>query len=115
MRAMAFDDPAAARPRATRRAANEQGLVALGNAIDRRTNVRSHRRHGRRSRRIWLRWTLVGVTAIVVLAILAVVGIGLYINSLANRTQINGEQTGGKSQYILLVGSTNRCALKVQN
>ena len=85
---MAFDDPAASRPRPARRTPNEQSLLSLGSAIERRSAGPSHRRRrGRRPRRMWLRWTIVGVAVVVVLALVAVVADALYLNSLLKGTE----------------------------
>jgi len=111
---MAFDDGDA--PRAPRAGpiANEEGLLALGSAIERRPAPRSRRRRVRHRRR-WVLWTGVGVGTVTLLVVLALVADYLYLGSLVSHVKVTSLQTNGSSTNILLVGSTDRCALKVQN
>ena len=92
-----------------RGAANEDGLLALGDAIQQRQTGNPPRR-SRRRRRHWVRWTVIGAGSLVLLLVLAVVALYLYLGSLPTYTKVNGLQTAGKTENILLVGSTNRCA-----
>jgi LCP family protein required for cell wall assembly len=105
--------------RGVRPAANEDGLLALGAAIDRGvpTRVRrsSHRRRTRSTRVIWMRRGFVAVASIVVLAIAAFVANYFYLGTLAHRIKLDYLQTNGNGVNILLVGSTDRCAFKKQN
>jgi LCP family protein required for cell wall assembly len=101
--------------------ANEAGLVALGQQID---QVGARRGRGplsprdRRRRRI----RRIVVVSLVVLLVLVGGGAGYvwWITRL-NRVQVNGlqtAQTSGQeagSENILMVGSTSRCSLTVQN
>jgi LCP family protein required for cell wall assembly len=94
--------------------ANEAGLRALGQTID------ATRRPypSRRKRRV--RRTLVVLGLVVVLIAGFVVGYGLYLNHQVHRITVKGlaagETQGSESgtENILLVGSTDRCALKKQ-
>jgi LCP family protein required for cell wall assembly len=93
--------------------ANEAGLRALGQTID-----ATRPRPSRRKRRV--RRTLVALGLVVVLIVGGVVGYGLYLNHLVHRITVKGlaagETQGSESgtENILLVGSTDRCALKKQ-
>jgi LCP family protein required for cell wall assembly len=93
--------------------ANEEGLRALGQTIDAAQPRRSTRR--RRLKR-----TLV---ALGIVAVLLVVGIGSYawyLDHLVHRIDVKGLAAGethgteSGTENILLVGSTDRCALKKQ-
>jgi LCP family protein required for cell wall assembly len=94
--------------------ANEAGLRALGQTID----ATRRRRPSRRKRR--LRRTLIVLGLVVVLIAGGVVGYGWYLNHLVHRITVRGlaagETQGSESgtENILLVGSTDRCALKKQ-
>jgi LCP family protein required for cell wall assembly len=100
------DAPRAASPRG---AANEDGLLALGDAIERRQTGHPRRRPRRRRRR-WVTWSLAGVGALVLAVVLAIVAIYIYLGTLVSHTTVLGLQTIGKTENILLVGSTTRCA-----
>ncbi|MGA2306429.1 MAG: LCP family protein [Acidimicrobiales bacterium] len=94
--------------------ANEAGLRALGQTVD----ATRRRRPSRRKRR--LRRTLIVLGLVVVLIAGGVVGYGWYLNHLVHRITVRGlaagETQGSESgtENILLVGSTDRCALKKQ-
>jgi|HubBroStandDraft_1064217.scaffolds.fasta_scaffold21710_2 LCP family protein required for cell wall assembly len=97
--------------------ANGEGLHALGRQIDgKRPANAKHRK--RRSR---VKWTLGIVGLVVVLLAGAVAGYAWYLNSQITRIVVKhlapaptkGVDVG--SQNILLIGSTDRCALTVQN
>lgn len=99
--------------------ANEEGLVALGNEID--TTSTGRRRHARgRGRRRWRRWVLVGLASLLFL-IAAGAGYLYYLTHDLHRVEVHGLHSAfasGKeagSENILMIGSTDRCALKVQN
>ena len=72
-------------------------------------------------RRIRLRRTLVGSLAVVLVLALGGFGYAYYISHDLNRVQVSGLSTNtlvgaeAGSENILMVGSTSRCALKVQN
>jgi LCP family protein required for cell wall assembly len=109
-----FDAPTpAARP-----IANEDRLLALGRAIERQPSAprRSGRRRPRSRRAKWFLRGGIAFTSVIVLLVLAVIALYLYFGSLLNHTPVPHLQSQkGADLNILLVGSTNRCALKVQN
>jgi LCP family protein required for cell wall assembly len=93
---------------------NQEGLLQLGRTIDGRGKRASHRkRHSRRFR--WIR----GISIAVAVVLFAVVGFGVwdyfYLGGLIQHTHVDHLQASGSTENILLVGSTDRCALKVQN
>ena len=93
--------------------ANEAGLRALGQSIE-----ASRRRPSRRRRR--LRRTLVVLGLVVVLIAAGAGGYAWYLNHLVHRITVKGLAAGethgteSGTENILLVGSTDRCALKKQ-
>ncbi len=94
---------------------NEEGLLALGEAIERRTArhvVGARSRQRRRTRRVWIRRGVVATSTLLVI----VIGLGLfawfYFGGLVGHTKVEHEQTGGPGLNILLVGSTTRCGIK---
>ena len=99
--------------------ATEDGLVSLGNEID-RPNTGRGRHARRRAHRRWLRWSLVAL-ATVLLLIAAGAGYLYYLTHDLHRVEVHGLHSAfasGKeagSENILMIGSTDRCALKVQN
>ena len=106
--------------------ANEGGLNALGAEManassgSRRSRGKKNK-PGRRGRHRRLRWTLGILGLVIVLLVLATGGYGLYLNSKVHRVSVSGlDQAPTKgadmnTQNILMVGSTSRCALTVQN
>jgi LCP family protein required for cell wall assembly len=105
--------PRARSARPTPPLANEEGLRALGQSID-AARPRSSKRRRRLKRTIAVLATVV---------VLLVVGGGVYawyLNHLVHRITVKGlapGETHGKesgTENILLVGSTDRCALKKQ-
>ena len=98
---------------------NGQRLEALGAAVNRRLSSKNVRPgtnpRGRRSRARWGRIVVFSVLGLVVVLILGVVGDYYYLGSKIHRTHINTLQSANGPENILLVGSTDRCALKVQN
>jgi LCP family protein required for cell wall assembly len=100
-------------PPTAERVANEPGLLALGEQIDRS-------KHGRR-RRSRLRKGLLISLAMLVILVGAGAGYAYYITHDLNRVNVRGLQsafTSGKevgTENILMVGSTSRCALAQQN
>jgi LCP family protein required for cell wall assembly len=114
---------------------NEEGLRALGRAVDtggappprRRpgpAHASSGRRHpgatGRKRKRRWLRRTLVIAAVLVLLVVGSVVGYGIYLNHEVHRITVNGLAAGSTTgsdagtENILMVGSTTRCGLAHQ-
>src|ERR1700722_15053224 len=95
--------------------ANEAGLRALGQTID---ATRPRRRPTNRKRR--LRRTLLVLGLVVVLIVAGVGGYAWYLNHLVHRIPVKGLAAGethgteSGTENILLVGSTDRCALKKQ-
>ncbi|MHB1968900.1 MAG: LCP family protein [Acidimicrobiales bacterium] len=116
------------RPEGSRALPNEHRLVRLGEAIDERTGGPSAprptrasgrgapRRSGRsRRRRRWVRRTLLTLGVVVVLIVAGVVGDYYYLGSLVHRETVHNLQSSGQQINILLIGSTTRCGLAVQN
>ena len=102
--------------------ANEDGLRSLGLEVERAARTRPRRDRaprGRRHRR--LKWMLGIVGAVVVLLVAAVAGDAWYLNHRIHRVAVGGLADQPKkgadvgTMNILMVGSTSRCALKVQN
>lgn len=99
--------------RATAPVANEQGLRALGRSID-----GAQPRSSKRRRR--LKRTLGAFGIVVVLVVAGVGGYASYLNHLVHRISVKGLAAGethgteSGTENILLVGSTDRCALKKQ-
>ena len=95
--------------------ANHEGLAALGRLID-----ATQPSHGPRWRRRLLRGSLV-VALVALLAVGAGAGYVWYLNHEVHRVNVqdltNDPTTGADAgtENILMVGSTSRCALKVQN
>ena len=103
------------------RVANEEGLAALGEQV-RAANRRG--RHGRPARPRRFRRTkwVVGILGLViVILVAAVAGYGWYLNHKIDRIAVKDLTTSkaagaeANTENILLVGSTSRCALAVQN
>jgi LCP family protein required for cell wall assembly len=97
-----------------KRIANGERLVQLGDAVDRRATVGSSR-VPRSRRRVWIRRGIIIVGLVIVLLIGAVVADYYYLGSLVKHKAVKRLQTAGATENILLIGSTDRCALKVQN
>jgi LCP family protein required for cell wall assembly len=98
------------------------GLLALGEEID-RTQPRHRRRggaDGRGRRRHVRRWVLIGLATILVF-LGAAAGYAYYVTHDLDRVDVHGLQSSfdsgaeAGSENILMVGSTSRCALAVQN
>ena len=111
------------RARNTRPVANEAGLSALGNEIKRSgTGKGAHRRTSKmaKSRHRVRRGLVIGLVVLLVI-VAGGAGYTYYITHDLNRVEVkglNGALTTGKeagTENILMVGSTSRCALTVQN
>lgn len=103
----------------SKRVANSERLEALGAAVERRFSTKSSGRGGatggRRRRIRWGRLIVFSVLGLVLVVILGVVADYYYLGSKINRIHVNNIQSANGPENILLVGSTDRCALKVQN
>ena len=93
---------------------NRNRLEALGQAIEARHGAPQHGRQEKRSRK---KVVLVSLATVVVVIVAAVAGDYWYINHLIHHVIIPDEttKTYNNTENILLVGSTTRCGLKVQN
>jgi LCP family protein required for cell wall assembly len=106
--------PGRGKPGSTPPVANEEGLRALGQNID-AARPRSTNRRRRR-----LKLTLAVLATVVVLLVAGVGGYAWYLNHLVHRITVKGLAPGethgteNGTENILLVGSTDRCALKKQ-
>ena len=95
---------------------DEQGLRALGDEVA-RSGARGRRRPGHR--RLW--WVLGGLGTLLALVVAGTAGYAWFLNGEIHRLDVKGlidVPTSGAdagTENILLVGSTDRCALKVQN
>jgi LCP family protein required for cell wall assembly len=98
------------------------GLNQLGDEIERARKTKGTRaRHaqGRRRHR-WRRWVLAALAAVLVI-VLAGAGYVYYVTHDLHRVTVRGLHSAFKSgqeqgtENILMVGSTSRCALAVQN
>ena len=118
------EDPGAVPPAGpTGRAAgsptfDESGLRALGDEVARAGGGRG--RHSRpRHRRLW--WVLGAVGLVIIVVVGGTAGYAWYINGKIHRLDVKGlvdVPTSGAdagTENILLVGSTDRCALTTQN
>jgi len=104
--------------------ANEDGLLSLGQQVDdanKRRQRRSRGAHGAPARHKGLKWAL-GITGVVILLLVGTIaGYAWYLNSKVTRINVSTLQdspTKGAdvgTENVLMVGSTSRCALKVQN
>ncbi len=97
---------------------DESGLRALGDEVARAHGGR--RRHSRsRHRKLW--WVLGAVGLLLVVAVGGTAGYAWYLNGRIHRLDVKGlldvPLTGADAgtENILLVGSTDRCALTTQN
>jgi LCP family protein required for cell wall assembly len=86
----------------------------MGDAVNRR-NAAKQGRPARSRRRVWIRRSIIAVGIVVVLIVGGVAADYYYLGSLVNRVNVPHLQSTGKAENILLIGSTDRCALKVQN
>jgi LCP family protein required for cell wall assembly len=92
---------------------NEAGLAALGQQIA------QHGGRGRKRGRRW-KWALGIAGLVIVLIVGGAFGYAYYLNHLVHRITVKGLTAGATqgadqgTENILLVGSTDRCALKTQ-
>jgi LCP family protein required for cell wall assembly len=117
-------NPGSAAPGGPARTANEAGLAALANEMHRSSRGREARRSRRQSqsrrRRYFRRGALVTLAAVLVV-VGGTAGYAYYLTHSLHRTTVNGlnaTATSGEeagAENILMVGSTSRCALTVQN
>jgi len=85
----------------------------MGEAVDRRNG--SAHKAPKRPRRKWLRRSLIAVGLVIVLIAGGVVADYYYLGSLVHRVNVKNLQSEKNAVNILLIGSTTRCGLKVQN
>ena len=99
------------------------GLEALGEEIDgaeRRSPQRGHAMRRPRAAKRWRMWVVLGLVAVLVL-VAAGAGYLYYLAHDLHRVTVHGLHSAfhsGKeagTENILMVGSTSRCALSVQN
>ncbi len=87
----------------------------MGEAVTRVNATRDHRSVPNR-RKIWIRRSVIALGLVVVLVVGGVVADYYYLGSLVHRVNVpHLQQQSGATENILLIGSTDRCALKVQN
>jgi len=109
---MPRDDTGNDRERSAEKIPNSERLVQLGQAVDRRSSaphasVRSRRRK-------WVQRTVIalGSSSFSLLARWS----GITTTSVTDSSQnVTGLQNPGATENILMIGSTTRCGLKVQN
>ncbi len=103
---------------------DESGLLSLGEQVDQanssgRHSHKSSRPNRGRHRGLW--WVLGSIGVVLVLLVGGTAGYGWYLNHEIRRLDVKGllgvpsSGASAGTQNILLVGSTDRCALKVQN
>ncbi len=88
----------------------------MGQAVERRNG--SGAKSGRRvrtRRQKWVRRSLIAVGLVIVLIVGGVAADYYYLGSLVKKITVKALQSSGPTENILLIGSTSRCALKVQN
>jgi LCP family protein required for cell wall assembly len=86
----------------------------MGDAVT-RVNATRNQRPARSRRKIWIRRSIIAIGLVAVLVVGGVVADYYYLGSLVNRVTVGSLQKTGATENILLIGSTDRCALKVQN
>jgi LCP family protein required for cell wall assembly len=102
---------------------DESGLLALGEQLGRNGSKGDKRGGHRRTRRKHRKalWILGSLAVVVVLVVGATAGYAWYLNHEIHRIDVKGlinvPKTGADAgtENILMVGSTDRCALTVQN
>jgi LCP family protein required for cell wall assembly len=96
---------------------DETGLQKLADEL-RTSNGKKHKRPGRHRK---AKWILGSLATVIVLIVAATAGYAWYLNHEIHRIDVRGltdVPTSGAdagTENILMVGSTDRCALKVQN
>ncbi len=96
--------------------ANGDRLRALGERINQERRGPTRARRASRSRsRTWLFRSLIALGLVVVLIVGGVVADYYYLGSLVHRRVVKSLQSVGSTENILLIGSTTRCGLAVQN
>src|ERR1022692_3465183 len=105
---MARDRKQVGRGQPGARIANEERLVALGDAVSRREPGTSHRTP-RTRRRVWIRRTAIAVGLVIVLVVGGVVADYYYLGSLVNKQNVKNLQSAGATENILLIGSPPTC------
>ena len=108
---------------ASQTAANESGLAALGEEMHRSPSGRSGQleRHTKSHRRRRRRNALLISLSVLLIVVVGAAGYAYYLAHNLKRVDVKGLSkalTSGKeegTENILMVGSTSRCALKVQN
>src|ERR1039457_4531149 len=113
---MARGDSSKAQGPAPDNIVNAQGPASPGPTSNGRARRGSHRKsHSRRF--IWIRRSIVAVGLVVVLVIGGAIADYYYLGSLVHKKTVHHIQEAkpGATENILLVGSTARCGLKVQN
>ncbi len=101
----------------------EKGLHELGRQIDAAQGKKrgAHAAPKERSRRRTVFWVLGTLGLVVVVLVAGTAGYAWYLNheihriDLRNLTSAPGKGADAGTQNILMIGSTSRCALKVQN
>lgn len=111
---MSRDTGATGREASRATIANEQRLADLGEAMNHRSSAGARRKPRSRKRK-WVRRASITIGLVVVLIVGGVVADYYYLGSLVNHVNVKNLQTAGASENVLLIGSTSRCALKVQN
>ncbi|HVA07487.1 MAG TPA: LCP family protein, partial [Acidimicrobiales bacterium] len=100
--------------------ANEEGLRALGVTIDASQSRRSRRARASKKKHRRLRRVLMALGIAFVLLVAGVAGYAWYLNHLVHHITVGGLTAGAShgaetgTENILMVGSTDRCALKTQ-
>jgi LCP family protein required for cell wall assembly len=94
--------------------ANNDRLMALGDAVNRRQAHATSRRSTKRPN--WWRRSLIAVGVVIFLIVGGVVGDYIYLGTLVHHVNVNTlQKSTAASENILLIGSTTRCGLKQQN
>ena len=101
----------------------EKGLHELGRQIDAAQGKKrgAHAAPKKRSRRRTVAWVLGTLGLVVAVLVAGTAGYAWYLNheihriDLRNLTSAPGKGADAGTQNILMIGSTSRCALKVQN
>ncbi len=111
---MPSDSTSGGRDPRAEKIANHDRLMAMGDAVNRRNATTRRQRPKKRSN--WWRRSLIAVGVVIVLIVGGVVADYFYLGSLVNHVNVNTlQKSTAASENILLIGSTSRCALKVQN